>query len=170
MPRRGSRVRISSSAPFFYSAAIYYSYRGLAQFGSATGLGPVGRGFKSCHPDHLTNWRARRYSLKRSDSGAISSVGRAVVSKTTCRGFESYCPCHMDKLVYRGVAQFGSATGLGPVGRGFKSCHPDHFRERKRFDYWAISSVGQSIRLITGRSGVQVPDGPPQLYISSLPR
>ena len=24
------------------------------------------------------------------------------------------------------VAQFGSATGLGPVGRGFKSCHPDH--------------------------------------------
>jgi hypothetical protein len=25
----------------------------------------------------------------------------------------------------RGVAQFGSATGLGPVGRGFKSCHPD---------------------------------------------
>ena len=31
------------------------------------------------------------------------------------------------KNTYRGVAQFGSATGLGPVGRGFKSCHPDHF-------------------------------------------
>ncbi len=29
--------------------------------------------------------------------------------------------------IYRGVAQFGSATGLGPVGRGFKSCHPDQF-------------------------------------------
>ena len=29
-------------------------------------------------------------------------------------------------LFLRGVAQFGSATGLGPVGRGFKSCHPDH--------------------------------------------
>ena len=29
----------------------------------------------------------------------------------------------------RGVAQFGSATGLGPVGRGFKSCHPDHFHK-----------------------------------------
>ena len=26
---------------------------------------------------------------------------------------------------------------------------------------WAISSVGQSSRLITGRSGVRVPDGPP---------
>ena len=63
----------------------------------------------------------------------------------------------MDKLLYRGVAQFGSATGLGPVGRGFKSCHPDHLP-----NIWAISSVGQSIRLITGRSGVQVPDGPPK--------
>ena len=60
-------------------------------------------------------------------------------------------------MVYlqRGVAQFGSATGLGPVGRGFKSCHPDHFK------LWAFSSVGQSIRLITGRSRVQVPEGPP---------
>ena len=28
--------------------------------------------------------------------------------------------------ILRGVAQLGSATGLGPVGRGFKSCHPDH--------------------------------------------
>ena len=27
----------------------------------------------------------------------------------------------------RGVAQFGSASGLGPGGRGFKSCHPDHY-------------------------------------------
>ena len=55
-----------------------------------------------------------------------SSVGRAVVSKTTCRGFESYCPCQFSLKQCRGVAQFGSATGLGPVGRGFKSCHPDH--------------------------------------------
>ena len=54
-----------------------------------------------------------------------SSAGRAAVSKTACRGFDSYCPCQLFKF-YRGVAQFGSATGLGPVGRGFKSCHPDH--------------------------------------------
>ena len=26
----------------------------------------------------------------------------------------------------RGVAQFGSALGLGPRGRRFESCHPDH--------------------------------------------
>ena len=30
------------------------------------------------------------------------------------------------KMPYqRGVAQFGSASGLGPEGRGFKSCRPD---------------------------------------------
>ena len=29
---------------------------------------------------------------------------------------------------------------------------------------WAISSVGQSNRLITGWSGVRVPDGPPIKY------
>ncbi len=28
----------------------------------------------------------------------------------------------------RGVAQFGSARGLGPWGRGFKSSHPDHLQ------------------------------------------
>ena len=27
---------------------------------------------------------------------------------------------------FRGVAQFGSATGLGPVGRRFESCYPDY--------------------------------------------
>ena len=65
-------------------------------------------------------------------------------------------------LNFRGVAQLGSATGLGPVGRGFKSCHPDHYKREPL--NWAISSVGQSIRLITGRSGVQVPDGPPIFF------
>ena len=64
----------------------------------------------------------------------------------------------------RGVAQFGSATGLGPVGRGFKSCHPDHYK-----NIWAFSSVGQSIRLITGRSRVQVPEGPPFTQFNICP-
>ena len=27
--------------------------------------------------------------------------------------------------VLRDVAQFGSASGLGPEGRRFESCHPD---------------------------------------------
>src|ERR1700730_15807438 len=30
-------------------------------------------------------------------------------------------------IVCRGVAQPGSASGLGPEGRGFKSLRPDHF-------------------------------------------
>ena len=29
-------------------------------------------------------------------------------------------------LICRGVAQFGSARGLGPWGREFESLHPDH--------------------------------------------
>ncbi len=28
--------------------------------------------------------------------------------------------------MFRGVAQPGSASGLGPEGRGFESLHPDH--------------------------------------------
>ena len=28
----------------------------------------------------------------------------------------------------RGVAQFGSARGLGPWGREFESLHPDHIK------------------------------------------
>ena len=35
---------------------------------------------------------------------------------------------------------------------------------------WAISSVGQSHRLITGWSGVRVPDGPPYIGYSSVGR
>ena len=32
----------------------------------------------------------------------------------------------MKDKMNRDVAQFGSASGLGPEGRRFKSCHPDH--------------------------------------------
>ena len=32
----------------------------------------------------------------------------------------------------RGVAQPGSASGLGPEGRRFKSCRPDHFKSMKK--------------------------------------
>ena len=33
---------------------------------------------------------------------------------------------HSASLLERGVAQPGSASGLGPEGRRFESCHPDH--------------------------------------------
>ena len=33
-------------------------------------------------------------------------------------------------IIFRGVAQFGSAFGSGLKGRRFKSCHPDHEKAR----------------------------------------
>ena len=59
---------------------------------------------------------------------------------------------------FRGVAQFGSAPALGAGGLGFKSLHPDQVYVLRAF-----SSVGQSNRLITGVSRVQVPEGPPYM-------
>jgi hypothetical protein len=44
--------------------AICGALRGVAQFGSASGLGPEGRRFESCLPDHFTT-----YSLKCLPSG-----------------------------------------------------------------------------------------------------
>ena len=57
----------------------------------------------------------------------------------------------------RGVAQFGSARGLGPWGREFESLHPD----QSVHSVGAFSSVGQSGRLITDWSAVRVREGPP---------
>ena len=61
----------------------------------------------------------------------------------------------------RGVAQFGSARGLGPWGREFESLHPDQI-------IGAFSSVGQSGRLITDWSAVRVREGPPPIHIYIL--
>ena len=36
------------------------------------------------------------------------------------------------KNVTRGVAQPGSASGLGPEGRRFKSCRPDHIMKKAK--------------------------------------
>ena len=93
----------------------------------------------------------------------------------------------LQEIRYRGVAQSGSARALGAWGRGFESLHPDSNHlvrgsvvKRPKtppfhggypgsnpggvtfssFPIWAFSSVGQSGRLITGWSGVQVPEGP----------
>ncbi len=36
--------------------------------------------------------------------------------------------CRKKPMICRGLAQFGSALGLGPRGRGFKSLNPDQFK------------------------------------------
>ena len=56
----------------------------------------------------------------------------------------------------RGVAQPGSASGLGPEGRRFKSCRPDHYMKKakiykptktamqsglKKFDKWILEYI-----------------------------
>ena len=63
---------------------------------------------------------------------------------------------YLIKLLNRGVAQPGSASGLGPEGRRFKSCRPDHFMRKakiykpsktamqsgiKKFDKWIIEFI-----------------------------
>ena len=42
------------------------------------------------------------------------------------RGF-SFAQRRITRSISRGVAQPGSATVLGTVGRKFESCRPDHF-------------------------------------------
>ena len=45
--------------------------------------------------------------------------------------------------LYRGVAQLGRALGLGPRGRRFESCLPDHLN-------WGLSSAGRAPALHAG--------------------
>ncbi len=62
--------------------------RDVAQFGSASGLGPEGRRFESCHPDQISKkWE-------------YSSAGRASALQAGCHRFE---PCYSHQ--YAGVAQ-----------------------------------------------------------------
>ena len=47
-------------------------------------------------------------------------------------------------LTWRGVAQSGSASGLGPEGRKFESCRPDHASESEYVESEYVS--GPSLR------------------------
>ena len=45
----------------------------------------------------------------------------------------------------RGVAQSGSASGLGPEGRRFKSCRPDHFMKINKVVVIGSGTMGSGI-------------------------
>ena len=47
-------------------------------------------------------------------------------------------------ISFRGVAQPGSASGLGPEGRRFKSCRPDHIMKKKAIIYKPTKTAMQS--------------------------
>ena len=62
-----------------------------------------------------------------------SSAGRAAVSKTACRGFESFFPCQFSgafgKLIkrnFRGFSSFGRARPCQGRGGGFEPRNPLH--------------------------------------------
>ena len=59
--------------------------------------------------------------------------------------------CYYIKAICnRNVAQLGSASGLGPEGCRFKSCHSDHY-------IWGHSSAGRAPALHAGGQGFDPP-------------
>ena len=50
--------------------------------------------------------------------------------------------------LYRGVAQPGSASGLGPEGRRFESCHPDQGEVMIRDLFVTVACYATGIVLI----------------------
>jgi hypothetical protein len=81
-----------------------FSCRDVAQPGSAHAWGACGRRFKSSRPDHIF---------------FTAEFAEYAERKIILR---SQRPL---RLIYRGVAQLGSALGSGPRGRRFKSSRPD---------------------------------------------
>ena len=96
------------------------------------------------------------------------------------------------RFIYAPFAQFGLRHGVATPGSlvRIQQDAPHVKTTQVRFSYsllfmaygtierfiishffiWDISSVGQSIRLITGRSGVRVPDVPPKIAVISIQR
>ena len=73
---------------------IKIASRSVAQSGSAPGLGPGGRRFESFHSDHFRFLKFIVNNIPFMKYGGRSSVGRAPVCGTGCRGFEPRRPPH----------------------------------------------------------------------------
>ena len=68
------------------------SRRDVAQFGSASGLGPEGRRFESCHPDHEIY-------------GSLAQLGERLPYKQDVTGSSPVTPTILKTKYYAGVAQ-----------------------------------------------------------------
>ncbi len=68
--------------------AIFLYNREVAQLGSALGLGPRGRRFKSCLPDHF-------YIIYNLINGGVAQLARASGSYPGGRGFDSLRRYHL---------------------------------------------------------------------------
>ena len=62
--------------------------------------------------------------MEKYSSGSRGSPAKGLGWIKLVRGFESLL---LRQFLNRGVAQFGSALGLGPWGRGFESLHLDQY-------------------------------------------
>ena len=100
------RVRFLLGAPF------RFIFRDVAQLGSASGLGPEGRRFESCHLDHLNGVLAQLVEHLLCTQGVRSSN---LLSSTI------YIVLQLNKILIGGVAQLVRAIGSYPIGRGFES-------------------------------------------------
>ena len=94
-------------------------------------------------------------------NGGCSSVGRALDCDSGCREFKS--PVAPSYFSYRRLAQLGSALGLGPRGRRFKSCNADHLNSVFR----RLAQLGSALGLVQG-SQVQILQRRPLLNFSFL--
>ena len=110
--RQTTDLKVAGSIPTGRAIKIYI--RDVAQLGSASGLGPEGRRFESCHLDHLNGVLAQLVEHLLCTQGVRSSnllsstiyIVYYNLVKFSCIG---------------GVAQLVRAIGSYPIGRGFES-------------------------------------------------
>ena len=86
--------------------------REVAQLGSAPGLGPGGRRFKSCLPDHLF--------------GALAQLGERLLCTQEVRSSILLGSTNLINHIHGGIAQLARAFGSYPECRGFKSLSRYH--------------------------------------------
>ena len=109
--------------------------RNVAQLGSASGLGPEGCRFKSCHSDHCL-W-------------GHSSAGRAPALHAGGQGFDPPWLHHFF-IFYGGIAQLARASGSYPAGRRFKSHRRYHSARWSRGQDTALSRRNHGFDSRTG--------------------